>query len=430
MPGLTSWSCFCTLWRMAKTVMRRQRQGSNPGAAGRRARPAKRLERDRAASTPKLALSSNLAIVRNPSVGREEFLDYMTFQRNDRPLFTELFGPMIGLPEEWRLQGASPGELDFSAFRYRCPASGCLPVNTGFCGGAPEQVLEETDEHKIYRDALGRTMQLPKGVATLALPLDFPVKTMDDWLKLKPGYLFSEARLAADWETAARQHRAAGRVVEVYMPGGFDEPRQLMGEEGLCLAYYDDPGLIRDILETIGSMVFRVLERVSARVQVDALLVHEDLAGKSGALAGPPQIAEFIRPYYRRAWDLLAERGARLFIQDSDGNMNGVLDAFLDCGVNVMYPMEPGAGMDMVQVRAKYGRRLAFEGGIDKYVLRKTPAEIERELEYKLPPMIRTGGALLSLDHRVPNGSPLENYRFYIRKVWEILERETGRPRA
>ncbi len=373
---------------------------------------------------------ADLAIVRNPSVRREEFLDYMTFRRNDRPLFTELFGPLIGLKEEWEAQGASPGELDFSAFRYRCPASGGLPVNTGFRGGLPEQVLEETDEHRIYRDALGRTMHLPKGVATLALPLDFPVKTMDDWLKLKPGYAFSEARLAADWETAARQHRAAGRVVEVAIPGGFDEPRQLMGEEALCLAYYDDPGLVHAILETMGAMAFRVLERVSGRVQVDALLVHEDLAGKSGSLAGPAQIREFIKPYYRRIWDLLAERGVRLFMQDSDGNLNGVIEAFLDCGVNVMYPVEPGAGMDMVKLRAQYGPRLAFAGGLDKHVLRQTPAAIERELESKLPPMIRTGGVLLALDHRIPNGTPLENYRFYIRKVWEIMDRETQRSRG
>lgn len=369
---------------------------------------------------------SDLAIVRRPSVGREEFLDYMTFRRNDRPLFTELFGPIIGLKEEWEAQGASPQELDFSAFPYRCQASGGIPVNLGYRGGLPEQVLEETDEHKIYRDAMGRTMHLPKRVATLALPLDFPVKNMDDWLKVKPHYVFSEARLAPDWEAVGHRHRAADRVVETYIPGGFDEPRQLMGEEAVCLAYYDQPELIHDILATLSDTAFQILDRISARVPIDALMVHEDLAGKSGALVGPAQIREFIKPYYRRIWDLLAERGARLFMQDSDGNMNGVIEAFLECGINVMTPMEPGSGMDIVKVRERYGARLAFAGGLDKYVLRKSPDEITRELEYKIPPMIRSGGALLSLDHRIPNGTPLAHYRFYIQKVWEILNRETA----
>jgi len=36
--------------------------------------------------------------------------------------------------------------------------------------------------------------------------------------------------------------------------------------------------------------------------------------------------------------------------------------------------------------------------------------------------MLATGGCLMGLDHRIPNGTPIANYRYYIRKVWEILE--------
>ena len=153
---------------------------------------------------------------------------------------------------------------------------------------------------------------------------------------------------------------------------------------------------------------------------------HEDMAGKSGPLASPTHVREFIAPYYRRIWDLLHERGARLFDQDSDGDMNPVLDAFLDAGVNCMHPMEPAANMDIVKIREKYGKRLAFYGGLDKHVIRRSKAEIVRELETKIPPMVRTGGCVIALDHRIPNGTPLENYRFYIKKAWEIINRESG----
>jgi hypothetical protein len=372
----------------------------------------------------------DLAIRRSPVVSREEYLDYMTFQRNDRPLFTEIFGPLLGLKEEWEAQGASPEELDFSAFRYRCEARAAIPVNTGRDGGYPEELIEEDDEVRVWRDGLGRMMKLPKTYATLPLPLDYPVRTMDDWRKIRHWYAFSEARLAGDWEGAARQALEQGRVLTVSIPGGFDEPRQLMGEEALCLAFYEQPELIHDILATIGDTAFRVLERVSAAVRVDLLFVHEDMAGKSGPLAGPRQVREFIAPYYRRIWDMLHERGARLFEQDSDGNMNAVIDAFLDAGINSMYPMEPAAGMDIVQLREHYGSRLAFSGGIDKHVIRRSQAEILQELEYKIPPMVATGGCVLGLDHRIPGGSTLANYRFYLDKAWEIMERESEKVRA
>jgi hypothetical protein len=370
---------------------------------------------------------ADLAIKKTPSVGRDEYLDHMTFRVNEKPLFTEIFGPILGLKEEWEEQGATPEELDFSAFSYRCEARGWLPVNTGRNGGYPEMLISDTDEHKIWRDGLGRTMNLPKTVATLPLPMDYPVKTMADWLKIKPWYAFSEDRLSADWQAAAQDYVRGDRVVCVRIPGGFDEPRQLMGEEGLCVAYYEQPELIHDILRTIGDTAFRVLDRVSAAVKIDLLFVHEDMAGKSGPLAGPVQIKEFITPYYRKIWDLLQERGARLFDQDSDGDMNPVIEAFLDAGVNCMHPMEPASNMDIVKVREKYGKRLAFYGGIDKYVLRRSTAEIEAELEYKIPPMVRSGGCSLALDHRIPNGTPLANYRLYVDRAWKIMDRETAK---
>jgi hypothetical protein len=368
---------------------------------------------------------NDLAIRKTPTVRREEYLDLMTFRRNERPLFTEIFGPLVGLKEEWLEQGATPAELDFSAFRYRCPDTGGIPVNTGQMGQlCPPCVLEETDEFVVSRDSLGRTMRLFKGVATIPLPeRGHPVRTMDDWRRIRHLYEFSPARLAGGWEATARAHLAAGRATVANLPGGFDLPRQLMGEEGVCVAYYEQPELIHDILTTVGDTAFRVLDAVSARVPVDILSVHEDMAGKSGPLAGPKQIAEFIQPYYRRVWDLLAARGTRLFDQDSDGDMNAVIPAFLEAGVNCMHPMEPAANMDIVKVRQRYGTRLAFYGGIDKHVLRQSPEAITAELEYKLPPMVASGGCVLGLDHRIPNGTPLANYRFYIAKAWEIIER-------
>ena len=78
-------------------------------------------------------------------------------------------------------------------------------------------------------------------------------------------------------------------------------------------------------------------------------------------------------------------------------------------------------------LRERYGTQLAFLGGIDKHVIRRSREEIVAELEYKIPPMVRTGGCVLGLDHRIPNGTPLANYRFYVDKAWEIMDREAAR---
>ena len=101
--------------------------------------------------------------------------------------------------------------------------------------------------------------------------------------------------------------------------------------------------------------------------------------------------------------------------------MMPVLEAFLNCGVNVMHPLERAAGMDMVAVRQQCGNRLAVLGGIDKHALRRSQGGIDRELQYKMQPLMQTGGTVFGLDHRIPNGTPLENYRYYVRRGRELL---------
>ncbi|MEW6756030.1 MAG: uroporphyrinogen decarboxylase family protein [Candidatus Latescibacterota bacterium] len=352
---------------------------------------------------------------------REQYLELMTFGQTERPMFAELMGLLVGVEEEWRQQGATQEEIDLVAFDWDfVPVAGC-GVSTGPRGGYSEQVLEETPEYVVRRDYLGRTTKLYRRSGMIGLPLDHPVRDMDSWLRLRSLYTYAADRI--DWETVAQARRAQaeGALVVAHIPGAFDTPRQLMGEELACLAYHDQPELMHDILSTLTHTALRVFEQLCHQLVPDQLSVHEDLAGKSGPLVGPAQIPTFIRPYFRAVWDLLSSHGTRIFQMDTDGNVNAVIPAFLDCGLTCIYPMEPAAGMDVVEVRRRHGSRLAMLGGIDKHVLRRSRDEIRRELECKMQPQLRQGGMVFGLDHRIPNGTPLANYRYYVDLGREIL---------
>lgn len=254
----------------------------------------------------------DLAINRRPSVGRQEYIDYMTFSNNERPLFTEIFGPLLGLKERWLSEGATEAELDFSAFDFRCEQRAYLCINTGWYGGQ-EIVLEDNDEHKIVRDVKGRTVKTSKGYATLGLPLDFPVKTMEDWLAVKHHYEFAEGRFAEGWCEHGQESLQKDHVISVTIPGGYDEIRSLMGDELACMAFYDQPELVESILDTISQTALQVFGQVVEKIQIDLLFVHEDFAGKSGPLVGPEQIQNFMGPYYKKVWNFLSNRGVKLF---------------------------------------------------------------------------------------------------------------------
>jgi len=352
---------------------------------------------------------------------REEYIELMTFGKVERQMFCELFGPLVGLDQEWLAQGATPEEIDMVGFDWDYADFISCGGNTGLMDPLEPKIIEETSKYIIMTNGFGKKEKLCKGYATISLPMEYPVKTMDDWLKIRPQFEYREDRI--NWEKVeeARKAQKSGTLVIAEIPGGFDLPRVLMGEEELCFCYYDQPELISDILNLVGETAFRVLDRISDRLEIDILNVHEDMAGKSGSLIGPNLILEYIKPYYRKIWGMLSAKGTKIFSQDSDGNMNSVIDAFLECGLTQMYPMESASGMDVVELRKKYQNKLAFKGGIDKHVLRMDKEAIRKELEYKMQPLMKTGGMVFGIDHRIPNGTSLENYKYYIEIGREIL---------
>lgn len=351
---------------------------------------------------------------------REEYIDLMTFGDMNRPMFVELFGPLIGLEDEWREQGASEDEICLTAFDFDHMDIFSCGGNTGVLGGYKPCIIEDNEQYTISSDVLGRKTKLCKGFATISLPLDFPVKDFDSWLKIKPFFEYSDIRIDRDKVEKAKRLQDKGALIVASIPGGFDTPRELMGELGMSFAYYDDPDLMNDIIKTISDTSFRVLDQISDKLVIDNLMIHEDMAGKSGPLIGPDLISEFIKPYYKRITEMLYSKGTKLFCQDSDGNMDPVIDIFMESGINVMLPIEPASGMDMVEMREKYGCRLAFKGGIDKHVLRENRSAIRKELEYKLQPKMHKG-TVFGLDHRITNGTTIENYRYYVDTAREIL---------
>ncbi len=342
-----------------------------------------------------------------------QYVDLMTYNHPERPMFSELFGPIIGLPEEWRAQGATEDMIEMHAFSFDY-------VPTHFLGKlgpihCPDPIVIR-DDADYYEgiDHLGRHVRMDKRTATLPLPMTFPVETMEDWLKIKHMYQYDPSRLTEDMIKEAKYLQDRGHLILTAIPGGFDTLRELMGEVNCCIAYYEDPELIHDILDTLAETNRQVLQELCRHITIDALTVHEDMAGKSGPMIGPNLVRQFMVPYYRAAWDIVSDAGTKLFSQDSDGDITPDIDAFMEGGLNVIQPCEPAAGMDIIALRKKYGHKLAFHGGIDKHVLRESKEAIRAEVDAKMQDFMMEGGIVFGLDHRITNGTPLENYIYYV----------------
>ena len=352
---------------------------------------------------------------------RERYIAHCLFEDTGREMFCELFGPLLPLEEEWRKQGASAKEIAMTAFDWDYVLKTFLAGNCMAVTGIQPKTLEDTPEYTILSDQFGCKAKLCKQSASIPLPLEYPLKDAADWERLRAWYTFSPERVDMARLREQRALREKGYLTVLEIPGAFDEPRVLMGEEALCIASLVQPELLAEILSTIADTCVEVIQQVGAVVPIDCVFVHEDMAGKSGPLFGPDQVRDLMRPYYQKIWRCARQFGAKLFSLDSDGNMNPILDELLDAGINCMHPFEPAAGMDIVQVRQKYGSRLCVKGGIDKFALCKDESAIRAELTYKMAPLMQGGRTIFGLHHRIPNGVSLANYRYYVQLGRELL---------
>lgn len=345
---------------------------------------------------------------------REEFLSHLCFGQSSRELIVELFGPLLGTEERWRQQGASEEEITLSAFSWDQVRYVHAPMDTSPRSGLREILLSEDDSTRIVRDIFGRTMVLPKKVATLGLPQDFPIEEAADWDRVSDWFRFEDDRVDQAALATCRDKRDAGGVVRLSIWGAYDIMRQLMGDENACVAMSDEPDEVRLILGQIGDMQEACIRKILQVIPIDILFVHEDFAGKGGPLIGPNTIRDVFNPYYRRMWELARQGGARIFDIDSDGYVDPVLDALLEGGINCLHPVEPTGGADMVKLRKRYGRRLILRGGIDKFALTRGKAAIDAELDHRLDPCLRGGGTMFGLDHRIPREVSIDAYRYYV----------------
>jgi uroporphyrinogen decarboxylase len=357
---------------------------------------------------------------------RERLIRAVQFKDLDELPFNPSFGLMPGLLDEWRAQGLPEGintDQDvYKSFGFP-PQERSLPVNTVFIPPFERRVIEETDEFRIETDWLGRKTKLIKSSASIPLALEFPVKDAGSWADYKRRLAFSEDRIGAGLERTVKLNIEAGLPNKIWLWGFFWLPRDLMGEENLCVAYYETPELVHDILETWCSLLEKTLDRALDRAPVDMLLVGEDMAYKNACMIGKTIFDEFMRPYYLRIQKLVLKHSVPIFAVDSDGCLNELIHWLADCGVNYVGPNEVAAGNDITAYRKTFGRTMAYDGGLEKQTLRKGRAAIDAMLEKTIPFMKATGGGWsVGLDHRVLEGTPLADFKYYVDRVREMIK--------
>jgi uroporphyrinogen decarboxylase len=287
-------------------------------------------------------------------------------------------------------------------------------------------IIEETDRYIVARKENGIvTKALKEGFLdgqrmSMDQYLDFPVKTRDDFERLRERY---NADDPARYPT--RLVDCKTRAVPLVCPGSvglYMRLREWMGTENLSLAFYDQPDLIHDMLDFIVDYHLRIVDKVVDHIDADLYDFGEDIAYKNGPLVSPRMFAEFFAPRYKRITEHLRRKGITVFMYESDGNLEAILPQLIECGINANIPVEVAAGMDIVRLRKEYGSDMAWVGGIDKRAIAAGKEAIKRELDTKMPYILEAGGCIPTIDGDLAPDIPLEHFQYYLELKSRYLE--------
>ena len=288
------------------------------------------------------------------------------------------------------------------------------------------EVLSEDDHYITRRNDRGVIERKLKSPDQMSMPehLEFPIKTQADWNQLKRGLVADTAgRFPSDWQERCSRWKEEGPVLvfqEMRSPSLFGFVRELMGPERTLYAFYDEPLLVHDIMETCTELILALLPKVFDDAPLTSIFFWEDMCYRSGPLISPDMFRQFMIPRYRRITDYARGRGCDTIFVDCDGDVSELIPLWLEAGVKGIYPMEVAAGMDVANLRRQYGKNLLMSGGIDKRVLAKDKDAIDEELRLRMP-VAEQGGYIPHLDHAIPHDVPYDAFVYYWKKKKEYL---------
>ncbi|MEM2756074.1 MAG: uroporphyrinogen decarboxylase family protein, partial [Candidatus Bathyarchaeia archaeon] len=271
-------------------------------------------------------------------------------------------------------------------------------------------------------DGMGGIYLATKSTSSPPHYIKYPLKTRDDWEKLKPFFdPNTPGRFPLNWDEIAATYKEREAPLGISIGSLYGWLRNLMGVQGISIAFYKDPDWVAEMMDTLVNLWIAVIRRALRTVKVDFATWWEDMCYNKGPLISVRHFEEFMVPRYKKVTDVLKEYGVTINIVDCDGDITRLVPGWLKGGINCMFPLEARC-TNIHELREEYGHRILLMGGVNKMALIAGGNAIDKELE-RLTPLLKEGGYIPMVDHRCPPEVSYQTYLYYLKKKREWIRR-------
>lgn len=196
---------------------------------------------------------------------------------------------------------------------------------------------------------------------------------------------------------------------------------RLVGQLNSMLWMGEYPDRMGEVIRRLGDFYYRLAEAEIAAADglLDGFVIWGDMAYRKSTFMAPAYWRKYFKPGVARLVDL-AHAHHLPVIYHGCGNVSAVFEDFIEIGVDAFNPLEAKAGFDVVELRRRYGHRIAFCGNGDVRVWETGDRQaIRRDVLHKLN-AARGGGFIFASDHSVTSGVSGATYDFIVGLVREF----------
>jgi len=140
-------------------------------------------------------------------------------------------------------------------------------------------------------------------------------------------------------------------------------------------------------------------------------LPGDDYAGNTSTIISPAMFRSFIAPCLARLINTIKEYNPHTCVMlHSDGAITKLLPDIVELGVDVIHPLEPLPATDIPAVKARFGDRVTFLGGIDiSHAMPGSRADVIAEVQRRITQLAPGGGYILAPSNHLQSDVPPEN---------------------
>lgn len=187
----------------------------------------------------------------------------------------------------------------------------------------------------------------------------------------------------------------------------------LRGLEQMLMDLVLNPGfvsaLMSKLLEINMAATGRFLEVVGPYIHV--FRTADDLATQKGRLMSPQTYRTLLKPIYKRYFDFIKSKTEARIFYHSCGNVVDLIDDLVDIGVDIINPVQVSALGDTAALKARFGDKVVFWGGIDtQHALPHGAIEdVQAEVRRRIRDLAPGGGYVVGAVHNIQPDVPPEN---------------------